>query len=49
MPLDLLLRFRSVLQALVEHLLFGFDCDPGWGTTKEHGGLERGTTPRPYR
>lgn len=45
MPLGLLLGFRSVLQALVEHLLFGFNCDPGWGTTKQHGCLGRGTTP----
>lgn len=49
MPLGLLLRFRSVLQALVEHLLFGFNCDPGWGTTKQHGGLGRGMTPVTYR
>ena len=49
MPLDFLLRFISVLQALVVHLLFGFNCDPGQGTTKQHGGLGRGTNPLTYR
>ena len=39
MPLDFLLRFSSVLQALTEHLLFGCNCGPGGGTTKQHGGL----------
>lgn len=41
MPLDFLLRFSSVLQALIEHLLFGCNYGPGVGgaATKQHGGL----------